>query len=356
MRIQLALGEQDSRYMNTLIAFLEKNYMEQVEVKALSTPELLKEYLKGNTADIVLLDEAFGMKPEEVPGEAKVGWLVDDSEKTDIDGVRAVGKFRKPELIYKDILALYAERGKGSSGYMKNSSSNCQLLMFVGFSGGTGASTMAAAAAKYLAMAGETVLYLNLETTGNSANFFRGEGNYSFEEVIYALKSQKVNVSLKMESTVRRDASGVYFFTPCRMAISMLEMTDDDVMQVLSILKNTSNYTKVVIDMGFGFSDRYIQAMEYVDRIVVVNDGTDIANSKVIRTIKLLEIMEEQRQIRILDHMGMIYNKFSSSKSSNELPGGMLPVIGVFPPVKHALVNEIIQIMLTKTELFEKLR
>ena len=47
MRIQLALGEQDSRYMNTLIAFLEKNYMEQVEVKAFSTPELLKEYLKG---------------------------------------------------------------------------------------------------------------------------------------------------------------------------------------------------------------------------------------------------------------------------------------------------------------------
>ena len=38
MRIQLALGEQDSRYMNTLIAFLEKNYMEQVEVKAFSTP------------------------------------------------------------------------------------------------------------------------------------------------------------------------------------------------------------------------------------------------------------------------------------------------------------------------------
>ncbi|WP_181995478.1 hypothetical protein [Clostridium sp. AM58-1XD] len=47
MRIQLALGEQDARYMNTMLAFLERNYMEQVEVRAFSTPELLKKIPPG---------------------------------------------------------------------------------------------------------------------------------------------------------------------------------------------------------------------------------------------------------------------------------------------------------------------
>ncbi|MEY8338313.1 AAA family ATPase [Lachnospiraceae bacterium 62-35] len=355
MRIQLALGEQDTRYMNTLLAFLERNYMEQVEVRAFSTPELLKEFLKSNTVDIVLLDEEFGMTPDEVPGEARTAWLVNDNERTEIDGVRTVSKFRKPELLYKDILALYAERGKGGGGYAK-SNTNCQLILFQGFSGGTGASTMSAAASRYLASCGEKVLYLNLETTGNSASFFKGEGNYNFEDVIYALKSKRVDLGLKLESTVRRDASGVYYFAPCKMAISMLEMTDDDIMQILSTLKNVSDYTKVIIDMEFALTDRYIQVMDYADQIVIVNDGTDIANSKVIRTMKTLEIIEEQKQVRILDHIAMIYNKFSSSKSSNTLPPALLPVLGTFPPVKHALVNEIIQIILTKQGLFEKLR
>ena len=65
---------------------------------------------------------------------------------------------------------------------------------------------------------------------------------------------------------------------------------------------------------------------------------------------------ESQTQYHFLHRTPLALLRFSSSKSSNELPGGLLPVIGVFPPVKHALVNEIIQIMLTKTELFEKLR
>ena len=355
MRIQLALGEQDSRYMNTLIAFLEKNYMEQVEVKAFSTPELLKEYLKGNTADIVLLDEAFGMKPEEVPGEAKVGWLVDDSEKTDIDGVRAVGKFRKPELIYKDILALYAERAANGKGYIKNSDSNCKMILFQSFAGGSGASTMAAATAIHFARAGEKVLYLNLEATGSSANFFKGEGNYSFEEVIYALKSKKANLYLKMESSVRRSADGVYFYAPCKMAMFMLELTDEEIMEILMTLKNASDYTKVIVDMDFALTDRCLTVMDYADKIVVVNEGTDIANTKFIRTVRALEIFEEQKGMRILDHVIMVYNKFSSSKSSNEIGGSSIPVAGKVPPVKHASVQEIIQIILSRADTLEKL-
>ncbi|RGZ01875.1 AAA family ATPase [Clostridium sp. AM58-1XD] len=296
------------------------------------------------------------MKAEEVPADVKAAYLSNDNSRTEIDGVPAIGKFKKPELIYKDILALYAERGTGKSGYRKNADSRCDMLLFQSFAGGTGASTVAVAAAVHFARTGEKVLYLNLETTGSSASFFRGEGNYSFEDVIYALKSKKTDLYLKMESSVRRDANGVYYFAPCKMAMFMLEMADEDIMEILTTLKNTSDYTKIMIDMDFALTDRCMNVMDYVDKIILVNDGTDIANTKVIRTLRALEIMEEQKQIRVLDHMSMVYNKFSSSKSSNEIGQTAVPVVGKIPPVKHASVHEIMQIMLTKPEIFERLR
>lgn len=349
MRIQVALGEQDTRYMTTLLAFLERKYGEQVEIKGFSTPELLKEFLENNRADIVLLDEKFGMTPEEIPGEPNVAWLVDDNDRTGIDGVQAAGKFRKPELIYQDILALYEEKQSGK-GYKKK---KCDILLFQSFSGGVGTSTMAAAAAVHFAGAGEKVLYLNLETTGNSANFFRGTGNGSFDDVIDAVRNDELDLSLTMENSVRCSNNGVYYFTPCRMATSMLELTDENIMEILTILKTAKAYEKVIVDMGFSLSERCLKIMDYADKIVIVNDGTDVANAKAIRTVRSLEVLEKQKQISIFDHMVLVYNKFSSSKSSNEISAISIPVAGKIPPIKHASVQEIMQIMLTKPEIFE---
>ena len=53
--------------------------------------------------------------------------------------------------------------------------------------------------------------------------------------------------------------------------------------------------------------------------------------------------------------MILFYNRFSSSKSSSRLDGIDLPVVGTMPPVKHALVREIIQVMLSRQNIFERL-
>lgn len=351
MQIQLVIGEQDKRYLSNLIMFLEKNYMDKLEIISFSSSELFRNYFNGGRADVILVDEGFGIRADELADLGKAAYLCEDDAGTERGGVRTIAKYKKPDLIFRDILALYAENGSaGLAVTRKNRKGN--MILVTGFSGGTGASTFAAALAKRYASRGKKTLYLNLEVTGESSDFFSGTGNYSFEDVIFALKSQRTDVSLKMESAVRCDRSGVFYFEPCSTAMYMLELDSQDIIKILDM---TADYDCVIVDMNFRLSFDFMQIMGQMDRIILVEDGSEIANTKFNRTMQAVNILEEQLNINVTGVMSILYNRFSSSKSSSKIPNPHIPVIGVIPPVKHALLHEIIEFILCKQELFENL-
>ena len=86
-----------------------------------------------------------------------------------------------------------------------------------------------------------------------------------------------------------------------------------------------------------------------------MEDGGETANSKFQRAMEALLILEKQTKLNVTGSMAVVYNRFSSSKSSSEIPGLRIPVLGKIPPIKHALVHEIIDYMLGQQELFETL-
>ena len=92
------------------------------------------------------------------------------------------------------------------------------MIIFSSPSGGVGTSSMAAACAVHYAMQGKKVLYLNLEKFGSADVFFSGEGQFDMSDIIYTLKSKKTNLALKLESCVKQDISGVYFYSQSKRA------------------------------------------------------------------------------------------------------------------------------------------
>ena len=353
MQIRLVIGEQDNRYLNNLIMFLEKNYMDKLEIFSFSRPEMLLDYLAEGSADVILVDENFGIKADILEGYGKTAYLCGSVTENQKDGIRVLAKFKKPDLIYKDILDLYAEGGNRVA-FRKDVTHSGNLILVTGCSGGMGASTFAAALARKYASRGKKTMYLNLEKTGGSSDFFSGNGNYRFEDVIFALKSQRADVMLKMESTVRTDRSGVCFFEPCSTAMYMLELTQEDILRILDVLGG-SGYDYVVVDMNFQLSVEFVEIMSRMHRIILVEDGGETANSKFQRAMEALLILEKQTKLNVTGSMAVVYNRFSSSKSSSEIPGLRIPVLGKIPPIKHALVHEIIDYMLGQQELFETL-
>lgn len=356
MQIRLIIGDADNRYLNNLVSFLEKNYMSKLEIFSFSNRNVMMEYLKDGTADVILIDESIGVTAQELSSYGKTACLCSSAAASRPEGVRVIEKYKKPDLIYKDILDLYADSGAvrnfrpdaGLSGAGK-------MILVTGFSGGTGASTFAAALAMKCASKGKKTLYLNLETTGSSSDFFSGTGNYCFDDVIFALKSQRADICLKMESSVRKDGkSGVYYFESCSTPMYMLEMTAQDTLKILEVLAVSGDYEYVIVDMNFQLSMDFMEITKQMNRIVLVEDGTETANSKFTRTMQALKVIESQCKYSVTDIMTVVYNGFGT-KSSSEIPGLRLPVLGKLPVIRRALVHEIINYILGIEEVFEKL-
>lgn len=354
MQIRLVIGEQDSRYLNNLITFLEKNHMDKLEIFSFSRPDMFQNYFAGGSADVILIDENFGISAESLLHHGKVAYLCDSAAENGSDPVRRILKYKKPDLIYKDIIDLYAEGGSRNDFHISGNNQG-NLVLVTSCSGGTGASTFAAALAKKYASRGKKVLYLNLEKTGSSTDFFSGAGDYRFEDVIFALKSQRADVKLKMESTVRTDRSGVCYFEPCSTAMYMCELNHEDIMKTLDVLGSHAGYDHIVIDMNFDLTADFMEVMSRMNRIVLVQDGGETSNTKFQRTMQAVHVMEEQNKLNVTGNMLLVYNKFSSSKSSSDIPELSIPVLGKIPPIKHALVGEIIDYMQGLQNIFETL-
>lgn len=354
MQIRLVIGAGDTRYLSNLSAYLEKNHMDKLEIVTFSSPELLEEYIKKSPTDVILMEEQFGIDAELLRDFGRAAYLCDGVPATEKNGIRVIAKYKKPDLIYKDILALYAESGS-SHGFPMGGRGSGKVCLVTGLSGGTGASTFAAALAKKYALQGKKVLYLNLEPSGMSSDFFTGSGTYHFEDVIFALKSQRADIRLKMESAARVDISGVNFFAPCSNPMYMLELNHEDKLKIMDTLSGETGYDHVVVDMNFALTLEFMEIMSRTGRILLVQDGGETSNSKFLRAMEAIHTIEQQNHMNVTAGMKLLYNRFSSSKSSSEIPELSIPVIGKLPPIKHAQVHEIMDYMLTRQDIFEAL-
>lgn len=255
-------------------------------------------------------------------------------------------------MIYKQVLSIFSDQASAITGMM-HSSSGGKLLGFFSVSGGCGSTTAAVAYAFYLARKGKKVLYLNLETFGNADLFFKGEGQGSFEDVIYAVKSRKGNLYLKMESSVKRDAGGVYYFSKTSTALDMNELKAEEVRRILTELKTSCDYEYIVLDLDFSIGEETLSILAECSRIVMVSDGSALANDKAARMLFSLNILEQQSDRKLMMRMGILYNRFSSS-TSKKLEGWDIPEIGGMKRYEGYGLAQLVQ-ELSKLPVFDRL-
>lgn len=201
MKIKLMIIEPDKGYLDKLHNVFVTKYADRLTVYSFSDEEVAKKEAESLGVEVVVADVVCGLKSSDF-AEAGFALLTDNPGVTNIDGVKAINKFQKADMIYKGILDLYAD-SHANIMQRANVSGGCKVILFASPAGGTGSSCAAAATALRLAKNGANPLYLNLEKFGVSDSFFSGEGFFTFSDIIYALKSKKVNLAMKLESTVK---------------------------------------------------------------------------------------------------------------------------------------------------------
>ena len=215
----------------------------------------------------------------------------------------------KISLIYKEILNLYSENPVNVFNLKKDGSGETGILTFLPCNGGDGASVMAAACCLNFADRGRRVLYLNLESFGTPDIFFDAEGTFNLSDLIYSIKSRKSNIALKIESMVKKDKSGVFFFDECKVPLDLMEMTGEDIQILFDVINESNLFDYVVVDTEMALNDVILQIMQNSNRLIYVTDGSQTSNLKFKRIYSTLEIVEGQRNLSLLPKISIAYNK-----------------------------------------------
>lgn len=353
MKIKVALLDSDVRYLNRIVAAFHAKYAEKLEIYSFTQAEGLSAALENNKIDVLIASDACETALENLPKRCGLAYFVENHDIETVKGKPAICKFQKADLIYKQIISIYSENVSEVFG-VKISDEACNLTAFVSPSGGVGTSTLAAAYAVACARSGKSVLYLNLEVFGAADSFFHAEGQFDMSDIIYALKSRKGNIALKIESCVKQDETGVYFFSQPRMALDVMELDTNEVISLLKELRISGKFQTIVLDMGFGLDSTTLELYKNVSRFILVGDGTEISNAKLLRAYEALVALEQGMDMPISGKMSILYNKFSN-KTGRLLEGLDIKALGGAPRFEHASARQILM-QLAGMDIFDKIR
>ncbi len=353
MKIKLAILEKDKSYLNKIVSVFGTKYSEKFEVYSFTNPDVALQTLNNVKIDVFIASDSFEIDTTKLPSRCAFAYFVDSVDIDMFNNQQAICKFQKADLIYKQLLSIYSEKAGNITG-LKISDEDCRVIAFGSPSGGTGSSTMAAACALHFARQGKKTLYLNLEKFGSSDIFFSAEGQFDMSDIIFVLKSKKANLSMKLESCVKHDKRGVYFYSQTQIALDMLELGTDEILRLISELQLTGFYDYIIIDSNFDISKSSLDIYRKVHTLVIVGDGSETSNMKIFRAYNAIAVKEQGEESPITNRMALVYNKFSN-KISKVLDNIEIKIIGGAPRYEHATNEQIIE-QLSALSIFEKIK
>ncbi len=326
MKIRLSIFSHDISYTNHLVNFFNIHYFDKVEISRFTDIDALSDFLARNGADILLVDEETDTTALQVRGSVSIACLCEEKNNAASRDKVRIFKYQKAELIYKRILGLYASGDNRDPEDPEKAGRGASLQLFFPIHGGTGASTVSGAYA-LRHTAGRKVLYLNLEVFGDCSSVFEGEGEFGLDDILYALKSRRGSLRLKIESSLRRTREGLFFYAPVQNPLSLLEMSREEWKRLLEELKGCGLFDEIVLDMDGYPSEWLSESMKEADGIWVVADGTETSRSKLMQFQKYMEAMEKKGKDHILFKARIFYNKCKNGQVT-PLAGCQLRIAG----------------------------
>lgn len=350
VKIRLAILDCDRDYQKRLADAFRELYPDEIELYSFTEKNSALEAIRTTKIDFFLMNDNFGIDLDLLPPRCSFAYFLDAANIFEFNEQRAVSKYQKTEQIYKQILAIFSEQVDVK---LDIPTGECAVIAFTSVGGGVGSSSEAAACAIHYATRGKRVLYLNLERFGSADMFFSGQGQFDMSDVIFAFRKGRANLPLKLESCVKQDKNGVFFYSAAKNALDMMELTADDTVLLINALKKGDKYDCIILDMDFGITKDKMQIFKQVQALILVGDGSAVSNLKTERAYYAIETMESDSRDSLVRRLYFIYNRVSSLHGIT-LNAPSLQVLGGSPRFSGGNSSQIVE-QLAKQDLFDKL-
>lgn len=320
MKLKVVMINEDTIYNERLSDYAKKYMAEEFQV------------LTGDTetagAGIALISET-AYRQGGCPGNLFPVVLCEVEDVEKVDGCPAVFRYRPADEILRETRRIFLEQNRYETGAGKGDG-GMQTVSFLSPAGGVGTSTIALSLAIHAAQQGKRVIFLDLaQFSGLGAVIRPVQQNLS--EVIFALKMKK-NLNLRLKELLREDVSGIRYFGITARLQDMNELTAEDITLLVQTLKAGQFCDLLVIDADCRVDASCETLLHMSDRVLLVSDGSEIANLKVMRYAVALH---QDKRKEPVSGISLIYNRFGSADGEKlKLP--WLPEFGGFPRVKEA--------------------
>lgn len=329
MKIRLGILDDDANYTKRFSAYLN-THSDQIDLFIFSTWDSFQSFLEQKFVDVLLAEPKLVPERETFPKNMQAAYFSATQDVETIRDLRAVCKYQKAGLLIREVKSLYAELDKGET--LKAGGSRTRIIAFRGVSGGVGTTTCAIACARTLAAMRQKVIYLNLEENGCVFPLLAGEGTSTLSDILYAIKSKSANLQLKMESMIRQDPSGVFFYAPFTVVPDAVEMKREDVRALFDTILASGNFGTLIIDTDSCRTAAEQEAMARADQVVLVSDGHEISNIKLRRLVQAMRIADDTSGTRILGYTTILYNRYGKISKDAVTE----PRIGIFGHIQEA--------------------
>lgn len=343
MKIKVSVCSEDVLYCEKLVNYFNSHYYDKFQWNIYTQSVYLQQIFQSNTADLILVGGEMKSELQSLDDSLRDSqlwaYLVEEEDDWE-EGRRYLAKYRRADQIYKDLLDLYAQKEHVRYENTSIVSGKTTFIAVVSAGGGIGASTIACAAAKAFSQM-EKTLYLNLEDLGSCELSFKGEGKPGLDELVYAIKSRRNTLELKIESSVSQDGKGTYYFKECANPMDLQSLLPEDIKELLEAIEAAKTYDNVIIDLGNGLQEREIMVMSMANRVVLVTDNSEIAALKLQRYLEFVQAVEEVKKVDIISKIQIYFNKIRKGTQTPERIS-QVRVGGAFPLIENGNFTSII--------------
>ncbi len=280
MVIKVAVIEKDPRFLDRLTAVFSKSYADRMEIYPFTDPDVALSTLQFVKPHILIADESIRIPGSALPDDCALAYFVNAVGTDRIDGHRAICKFQRAELIYKQLVGLLSD---SSSATGNSRGSETGVITFSSPVGGVGVSTTAAAFALQLASRGRSVLYLDLDPYSCPGLYFRGEGEHTFEDVLHTLVHKDGNLTELLVHASRKDPRGVSYFCQSSATSVYPTVSTEDISRLLRELRIIATFDYIVVDIPFAQLLYQQDLWERSSGIVLLTDATEQSQLKLCR-------------------------------------------------------------------------
>lgn len=297
-KVSLILADRDEFFAERFSRYIldHNNFF---DIVSFTEAEYLLNYLSTGKADVVLLEKDFATNEIIEKLKNKLVLIFDDCSK-EVGDISYINKYQKTEALIKEITFKYAE-SIGNTGIISDNTGVANIIAVYSPIGGSGKTTVAMALAAGLVQQGCKTTYLNLEKFNSIGTYVNLPLMEGLSEIFLKIKNKGPNLSFDIMKNLALDESGVNYFVPAESAMEFNEMTNEEIMELVSKTSDIADVEYLVIDLPSEFNENILNILKMSNSVVFIstNDAVGINKTKMF-----------MNEMNIFADLKFMYEKF----------------------------------------------